>query len=112
MNAPEDPQPEATPEFTPRGSTVTQRLLLMNGDMVDERITTPINAPSQITLLSPDDQTVIENVYLATLGRLPSTELREYFVGQLQGLNQDARYERVHDLFWVLINSDEFAWNH
>ena len=60
-------------EFTARGGTIPQRLLLMNGELVKER-TQPnplMSATSRIAGLSSDPATQIEAAYLTTLSRRP-----------------------------------------
>lgn len=99
-------------EFDNRGGTIPQRLLLMNGEMVRERIKqSPLNASSRIAWLAPNDPKAIEVAYLAVLSRRPTPEEAAHFEKTLadQSLN---RSQQVEDLFWALLNSTEFSWNH
>ena len=96
-------------EFLPRGSTVTQRLLLLNGDMVTERLTNR-TAPQWVADLNSDNTLAVETAYLTILTRKPDAEELEYFLRKLdESSNRPAALE---DLYWVLINSIEFGWNH
>ena len=99
-------------EFNEKSETITQRLLLMNGEMVKDRLTNGLNSVPRIAGLSPNLETTIDTIYLATLSRHPTHEESAFFVSQLEGLDGDARNERVSDLYWTLINSVEFVWNH
>lgn len=99
-------------EFLERGETVTQRLLMLNGSMVRERLNNGLNSPIHIRGLAPSDEKAIETVYLATLCREPSGEELEYFKGQMEGLSNNERTNKVVDLYWTLINSIEFVWSH
>ena len=99
-------------EFLPRTGTVSQRTLLMNGDMVNERITSGLNAPAQIALLSPDSETMIDTAFMAALSRHPTDVERERYLARMKNKSRDDRGEILQDLYWVLINSDEFAGNH
>ena len=99
-------------EFQARGETVTQRLLMLNGDMIKERLESGLNSPTHVGGLSPDVNTSIETVYLATLSRNPTEAELEYFTQRLDGLTGDQYTERIQDLYWTLINSIEFVWNH
>jgi hypothetical protein len=99
-------------EFEGRGGTIPQRLLLMNGKVVRERIQeSPLNASSRIAWMARDDRTAIETAYLAVLTRRPTPVEEEHFRGVLADQSQK-RTQRVEDLFWALVNSTEFAWNH
>jgi hypothetical protein len=71
-----------------RGETLARTLHLMNSEWIDR-------------LLVPD---TVENLYLRTLSRLPTSEERAHWPGT------DDAY--LKDLFWALLNSKEFGSNH
>jgi hypothetical protein len=99
-------------EFDGRGGTIPQRLLLMNGKLVRERIqATPMNATTRIAWIAPTDAKAVEVAYLAILSRRPTAEEAEYFERFLADRSL-SRPQRLEDLFWALINSTEFSWNH
>ncbi len=101
-------------EFNQEGGTIPQRLLLMNGKMVSEQVKpNPImNASTRIGMVAPDDETAVETAFLATLTRSPTAEESGHFSAQLRGTKGDERSERMADLYWALLNSTEFSWNH
>ena len=99
-------------EFISRGETVTQRLLMLNGNMLTERIRNPLNSPIRIGGLSPDSETAIETVFLSTLTRRPTEEEMDVLLPQIKDLQGRKRTEKIVDLYWVLMNGVEFAWNH
>lgn len=99
-------------ELLEKGETVTQRLLMLNGDMLKERLQDPLGSVVKIALLSPDPETMVETVYLAVLSRRPSEKMKKYFARELAELRGNARGKKVQDIYWTLINSAEFAWNH
>lgn len=99
-------------EFVEKSETITQRLLMMNGDMINDRLTNGLNSVTRIAMLSPSMDKAIETIYLATLSRLPTEQESARFASQLDELHGDQRNEKVSDLFWTLINSVEFVWNH
>jgi hypothetical protein len=100
-------------EFAGRGGTIPQRLLLMNGDLVKDK-TQPglFNAATRIGWLAPDDPTAIEAACLAVLTRRPTAAETRHFQARLAGTTGERRGRRMEDLFWALVNSTEFAWNH
>lgn len=99
-------------EFDGRGGTIPQRLLLMNGKLVRERVAAEImNSVGRITAMAHQPEQAIETAYLATLSRRPTAEEARHFADTLADPSQ-SRAQHLEDLFWALINSAEFSWNH
>jgi hypothetical protein len=100
-------------EFDGRGGTIPQRLLLMNGELVKEKTKDGLfTAATRIGMLAPDDRSAVETAYLAVLTRRPTPAEAEHFERRLAGSQGPERSRRMEDLYWALINSTEFAWNH
>jgi hypothetical protein len=101
-------------EFVSQSGTITQRLLLMNGELVKERTKeNPLaSAATRIAMLAPDDNTGLEAAYLAVLTRRPTRRESELWTARLAGTSGKQRQQSLEDLYWVLINSSEFSWNH
>ncbi len=98
-------------EFEGRGGTIPQRLLMMNGKVVREHVQpTPLNAPARILWMAPNNTKAVEVAYLAVLSRRPTPEEAAHFESAL-ATDKD-RGRQLEDLFWALINSTEFSWNH
>jgi hypothetical protein len=62
--------------------------------------------------MSPDDATCLEACYLVCLTRPPEPEEREHFLPQLRAAKGTERRRVIEDVFWTLLNSPEFSWNH
>lgn len=101
-------------EFAEQSVTVPQRLLMMNGKYLSERIdNNPImNASTRIAGLSKDDATAVDGAFLSTLNRPATEQERQYFTERLVGKRGEDRSRELGNLFWVLLNSSEFQWNH
>ncbi|MCB1078341.1 MAG: DUF1553 domain-containing protein, partial [Verrucomicrobiae bacterium] len=101
-------------EFEDRGGTIPQRLLMMNGKLVQERIgQSPfINATTRIMTLAPDSAAAVDAAYLCVFTRRPTVTERDHFAAQLSEAKGRNRHRVIEDLFWTLMNSSEFAWNH
>ncbi len=101
-------------EFKQDAVTITQRLLVMNGKLVKERTEdnplAKLNASAQIAALTKDHRAAVEATFLATLNRLPSAVELDSFAARLESSKNHS--EAVQDLYWILLNSTEFAWNH
>ena len=99
-------------EFAKRSETVTQRLLMLNGDLVAQRLEGGLNSPVRIAMLSPDAAAAVETVYLAILSRRPTAKELEHFINRLADQNNEQQRKTIQDLYWTLINSVEFVWSH
>jgi len=101
-------------EFEPTSGTVMQRLMMMNGDLVRERTKADLlmNASTRVGVLAPSHEAAVEVAYLTVLTRRPSAEESTYFLGLLHHAAPAGRESLLEDLFWILINSTEFSWNH
>lgn len=92
--------------------TITQRLLMMNGDMLGEvtEYNPILNATAHIDMFAERDELAVVIVYLCALNRYPTEEELTHFTQRFAGAEE--RSEAIEDLFWILLNSSEFAWNH
>lgn len=108
-------------EFTAHPGTITQRLLMMNGSLVADRTSNNAvtNAVTRIAMLAPNDERAIEVAYLAVLTRRPTAAERKQFLQSIGSDDDSTRRQKrvdrrqvLEDLYWVLINSSEFSWNH
>jgi hypothetical protein len=102
-----------TEEFEARGGTIPQRLLMMNGEIVREKTKDSLlaNAATQIAVLAPNDRQAVETAVLAVLTRRPDGEEMTYLAARLAGKGTP-HIARLGDLYWALLNSTEFSWNH
>lgn len=102
-------------EFEDKGGTIPQRLILMNGQLVHERTGNNIvmNAATRIGKLADSDERRVEAAYLAVLTRLPTQAETDFFTAELAKAEDDGQMANVmQDLYWSLLNSTEFSWNH
>jgi len=88
--------------------TLPQLLHLSN----DENLITNIRSQEgrlAKLLENPDSDAVVAEVFLATVSRLPSDAERK---AVRDAVTAENRHEVFADLFWALLNSKEFAFNH
>lgn len=99
-------------EFAKAHGTIPQRLLMMNGELVDGRAREELlNASSQIALFARDDTAAVAVAYLSVLARRPTPAESAHFVSRLSGTTNELRRQRVADLYWTLFNSTELSFN-
>jgi hypothetical protein len=103
-----------TDEFSDRAATIPQRLLMMNGELVKERTQQNyvLNASSRIAMLAPTDEAAVEAAYLVVFTRRPTPGEMSHFKSRLEGKRGNDRADELEDLYWTLVNSSEFSWNH
>lgn len=90
--------------------TLPQLLQMQNGEMILSKIAAPQGRLSEWLKASTDDNVLVENLFVTCLARRPtaaeSDAIRQSLVGD------GSRDEKFRDLFWALLNSKEFAFNH
>jgi hypothetical protein len=95
-------------------TSVAQALALMNGDVTDGAIRPKSGARLQqiINEFPESSERQIEVLYLSTLSRLPTQEETQTLI-DFNGLgDKTSRQQNMGDIFWMLLNSAEFCWNH
>src|SRR5258708_24962100 len=90
--------------------TMPQLLHLQNGESVIVKIRNADGRLAKLLSGKKSDDEVIEELFLATLSRLP-TEANKSAVRKTLTPG-DRRDEVFRDLFWALVNAKEFAFNH
>jgi Protein of unknown function (DUF1549)/Protein of unknown function (DUF1553) len=94
-----------TPELSLR-----QALLLIGGDVIEGKIASLNGYLSNLLELNPEADEIVENLYLRTVCRPPTADEVAYWAGELK--SSSSQRESAEDLFWALLNSREFAFNH
>jgi hypothetical protein len=105
------PPPGEATEY--RAGTL-QALMLMNGKAMSG-VTTAERSSLLGALEAPfmNDDERIDALFLATLSRQPDEEERRMFVEMLAECKEPSdRQQAFSDMFWALLNSTEFAFNH
>lgn len=99
--------------FDDGAGTIPQRLLLMNGSMINNNISNNpiINASTRIGLLAPNAAAAVEAAYLSIFTRRPTEEEAELFQGQVAS-SKRSKSNAMADIYWTLMNATEFSWNH
>lgn len=89
-----------------------QSLLLIGGDVIEAKIASPNGYVAHLFALDPppEPEDIVESLYLRTLCRPPTPEEVSRWSAELKQASN--RQEAAEDLFWALLNSREFAFNH
>jgi hypothetical protein len=89
--------------------SLVQALNLLNGSTIADAIADSEGRIAKLILGGASDRQVIEDLYLASLGRLPEASEMDRAQTYLSG--RGGRAERAQDLLWALLNSNEFLFN-
>ncbi|MHC4877713.1 MAG: DUF1549 and DUF1553 domain-containing protein [Planctomycetota bacterium] len=98
-------------EATTFNGTIPQALMMMNGELVRNAVSAEKGSALREALENRDpDATKIRKLYLATLSRYPSSRETSMATRLIRG-NRD-KLAAYQDLFWALLNSNEFIFVH
>lgn len=99
-------------EATTFNGTIPQALMMMNSELIDKAVSAERGSFLFETIARPGrDTEKFEDLYLAALSRKPSRrEASE--ASRLIRMYGPKRVEAFQDLFWALLNSNEFIFNH
>jgi hypothetical protein len=104
------PARESSCECERRGDiSLAQALNLVNGGVLADAIADPEGLVAKLVLSGAADARIVEDLYLATLSRLPDAAEMKRAVEYLKGGAN--RAERAQDLLWALVNSHAFLFN-
>ena len=90
--------------------TVVQALFLANHPMIQVKIAAAEGRVAKIAKEQPDAKKAIEELYLWTLSRTPTTSEMEACTGYMRASVSPQR--GLEDVMWSLINTREFQLNH
>jgi hypothetical protein len=104
------PQRESPCECERRSEvSLKQALNLINGETVADAVADPNGRIAKLVLGGASDRKIIEELYLASLSRMPNeAEVKKAEAYLTAGKN---RAERAQDLEWALLNSYAFLFN-
>jgi hypothetical protein len=87
--------------------SLPQALNLVNGKTISDAVADPNGRVATLVLSGKGDEAIVDELYLAALGRLPT---REEQVGGVTYLSNGAKGSRAQDLLWALLNSKAFLY--
>jgi hypothetical protein len=91
--------------------SMVQVLHLSNGDTINEKLRAKNNRLEQMLAANMPNEQIIEEAYLSALSRLPTEAEKSKLLAALAEANTERR-ELVEDLYWSILSSKEFLFNH
>ena len=96
--------------------SLPQALNLVNGKTISDAVADGNGRVARAILGGRTDREIVEELYVASLSRLPSADEAANAVKYMQsadaGQPARGRAERAQDLLWALVNSKAFLYNH
>jgi hypothetical protein len=92
--------------------SAVQVLHITNGDTINEKLAAAGNRIDRLLAAGLEAGALIDEVYLAALARLPTVREKEQLRGLVDVETGGARRAAVEDLFWAVLSSREFLFNH
>lgn len=89
---------------------IVQALDLINGPTINRALSAPDGRIAQMLQHKLSDREMIEDIFLATLSRLPSEKEMQAALNYFRKTSD--RAQAAQDLMWALFNSPAFLFNH
>jgi len=93
--------------------SIPQALLMMNGPLVQNAISAEKGSFLNTVLSNPSlrsDASRVQELYMASLGRMPTRYEMSQITKAMKGSRD--KLAAYQDLYWALLNSNEFVFNH
>jgi hypothetical protein len=92
--------------------SMSQALHIANGDTVNKKLAAKDSIVAKLLDAKLSDEKLIEEASLTSLSRLPATAEKERFIKALAGTRDTDRRTALEDIFWAMLSSREFLFNH
>ena len=92
--------------------SVSQVLHIANGDTLNQKLTAKGNRIEKLLARKAPLEEIVEEAYLGALSRHPTDVEKEKFLKILQDEPEKTRRAVIEDMFWALLSSKEFVFNH
>ena len=92
--------------------SVAQVLHLANGDTLNRKLQAPDNVLARQCSADKAPGKIVDDAYLSALARMPSDRERTQLAAALDPPDPKQLRAAVEDLYWALLSSKEFLFNH
>jgi hypothetical protein len=92
--------------------SMAQVLQISNGDTLNMKLQAKGNRIDQLIAEKKSDGEILEDVYLSALSRRPTSVEKEKLVGMLAGASAGEKREVIEDVYWGILSSKGFMFNH
>jgi hypothetical protein len=92
--------------------SMVQVLHLVNGDTFNKKLSQEKNLISNIIEQKLSDAAIVDSAYLRAFSRFPTGQERIEILTVLSQTSPDERRQMIEDLYWSLLSSREFLFQH
>lgn len=92
--------------------SMAQVLQISNGDTLNMKLQAKGNRIDQLLAEKKSDGEIVEEVYLSALSRRPTQVEKEKLAGMLRAAGEPEKREVVEDVYWGVLSSNGFMFNH
>jgi hypothetical protein len=101
--------------------SIGQALHVINGDTLNKKLSAPDGSAALFQKVGLSDSRIVEHMFLSAYNRFPAEEERRSMVESLQKsrlaagtaeAQREARRLALEDMFWAMLTSKEFLFNH
>ncbi len=92
--------------------SMVQVLHIANGETLNQKLRAKQSRVTTLLSSKVSDEELIEEIYLSCLARRPTAREAEQYLQILKETPDQERRAAVEDLFWAVISSKEFLFNH
>jgi hypothetical protein len=92
--------------------SMVQVLHITNGDTINQKLAAKGSRVEQLLAAKTPDDRIIEEAFLSVLSRPPTKAEKQQLVSELGQAPTAEKRAAVEDLYWSLLSSKEFLFNH
>ncbi|MFO0912135.1 MAG: DUF1549 and DUF1553 domain-containing protein [Pirellulales bacterium] len=92
--------------------SLVQVLHISNGTTINDRLENPRSCVSRWAGDQRPWPEIVRSIYLRSLGRLPTEAEESGLLSELESVPAEQRREAIEDLYWSVLSSREFLFNH
>ncbi len=92
--------------------SITQVLHIVNGDTINKKLEAKDSRIAKLFADKTPDEKIVEDVYLGALSRFPTAAEKEKILRALNAAPESERRATIEDVYWAVLSSREFLFNH
>ena len=92
--------------------SLAQALHIANGDTINAKLATKDNHIATLLAAKKTNEEILEDAFLSTLSRWPTATEKTRSLKLLADAGEPERRAALEDLYWSLLSSKEFLFNH
>ena len=92
--------------------SMAQALHMANGDTINQKLAQKNNRVDQLLASGKSPEQIIEEAYLWSVSRLPTTKESTAMTALLKSAKTEEKRQTLEDIFWSLMSARDFVFNH